>query len=88
MRRYVAAVFPPIEPYASGMLHVRDGHRIYWECCGNPDGKPAVYLHGGPGSGSTAGARGFFDPSAYRFLLFDQPGSGRSRRSQASRAPI
>jgi proline iminopeptidase len=69
----------PIEPYASGMLDVGDGHSMYWECCGNPVGKPAVYLHGGPGSGSTAGARGFFDPSAYRVVLFDQRGSGRSR---------
>jgi proline iminopeptidase len=69
----------PIEPYASGMLDVGDGHSMYWECCGNPVGKPAVYLHGGPGSGAPAGARGFFDPSAYRVVLFDQRGSGRSR---------
>jgi proline iminopeptidase len=72
-------MFAPIEPYASGMLDVGDGHSMYWECCGNLNGKPAVYLHGGPGSGSTAGARGFFDPSAYRVVLFDQRGSGRSR---------
>ena len=73
------SMFPPIEPYASGMLDVGDGHSIYWECCGNPEGKPAVYLHGGPGSGSSAGQRSFFDASAYRFVLFDQRGSGRSR---------
>jgi proline iminopeptidase len=72
-------MFPPIEPYASGMLDVGDGHSVYWECCGNPDGRPAVYLHGGPGSGSTAEARGFFDPAAFRVVLFDQRGSGRSR---------
>ena len=72
-------MFPPTEPYASGTLEVGDGHTIYWECCGSADGKPAVYLHGGPGSGSTTGARSFFDPSAYRVVLFDQRGSGRSR---------
>ncbi len=72
-------MFPLIEPYTSGVLDVGEGHSIYWECCGNPDGKSAVYLHGGPGSGSTAGARAFFDPSAYSVVLFDQRGSGRSR---------
>lgn len=71
--------FPPIEPYDSGMLDVGDGHRIYWECCGNPEGKPALYLHGGPGSGSSPGARRYFDPDAYRIVLFDQRGAGRSR---------
>ena len=70
--------FPPIEPYASGMLGVGDGHQIYWECCGNPNGKPALYLHGGPGSGCTSGQRRFFDPSRYRVVLFDQRGAGRS----------
>ncbi len=70
---------PPIEPYESGMLDVGDGHRIYWECCGNPAGKPALFLHGGPGSGATPGQRRFFDPEAYRAVLFDQRGSGRSR---------
>jgi proline iminopeptidase len=49
--------FPAVEPYDSGMLDVGDGHRVYWETCGNPDGQPAIYLHGGPGSGSTPGAR-------------------------------
>ena len=71
--------FPPIEPYESGMLDVGDGHQIYWECCGNPNGKPALYLHGGPGSGCSIGQRRFFDPSTYRAVLFDQRGSGRSR---------
>ncbi len=71
--------FPAIEPYASGMLDVGDGHRIYWECCGNPDGQPALYLHGGPGSGCTPSQRRFFDPATYRVVLFDQRGSGRSR---------
>ena len=71
--------FPAIEPYDTGTLDTGDGHQVYWECCGNPDGQPAVYLHGGPGSGSTAGQRRFFDPEMYRVVLFDQRGSGRSR---------
>jgi proline iminopeptidase len=71
--------FPAIDPDDSGMLDVGDGHQVYWECCGNPDGKPALYLHGGPGSGCTPGQRRFFDPDAYRVVLFDQRGSGRSR---------
>ncbi len=70
--------FPAIDPYDSGMLDVGDGHQVYWECCGNPDGKPALYLHGGPGSGCRPGQRRFFDPDAYRVVLFDQRGSGRS----------
>jgi len=70
---------PAIEPYDSGMLDVGDGHQVYWECCGNPAGKPALYLHGGPGSGFSPGQRRFFDPDAYRVVLFDQRGSGRSR---------
>jgi proline iminopeptidase len=60
------------------MLSVGDGHDIYWETCGNPDGKPAVVLHGGPGSGCTPGLRGLFDPDQYRIVLYDQRGSGRS----------
>lgn len=71
--------FPAIEPYDRGMLDVGDGHRVYWECCGNPDGTPALYLHGGPGSGCSPGQRRFFDPATYRVVLFDQRGSGRSR---------
>src|SRR5438067_2786477 len=75
----MAGQFPALEPYDSGMLDVGDGQRVYWECCGNPAGKPALYLHGGPGSGCTPGQRRFFDPDAYRVVLFDQRGSGRSR---------
>ena len=71
--------FPEIEPYDTGMLDTGDGNRVYWECCGNPDGKPALYLHGGPGSGFSAGQRRFFDPDAYKIVLFDQRGAGRSR---------
>jgi proline iminopeptidase len=74
----VAICYPEIEPYESGMLDVGDGQRIYWEICGDPNGKPAVVLHGGPGSGCTPGLRRYFDPAAYRIVLFDQRGAGRS----------
>ncbi|WP_117211895.1 prolyl aminopeptidase [Allorhizocola rhizosphaerae] len=70
--------YPGIEPYEHGMLDVGDGHRVYWEVCGNPRGKPAVVLHGGPGSGASPYWRRFFDPDAYRVVLFDQRGCGRS----------
>ena len=73
------ALYPEIEPYNQGMLDVGDGNLIYWETCGNPDGKPAVVIHGGPGSGCTAGMRRFFDPEAYRIVLFDQRNCGRSK---------
>jgi proline iminopeptidase len=72
-------VYPEIEPYRHGMLDVGDGNLVYWEECGNPNGKPAVVLHGGPGSGCTPGARRMFDPGAYRVVLLDQRGCGRSR---------
>ena len=70
--------YPPVEPHDSGLLDVGDGNQIYWEVCGNPDGKPAVFLHGGPGGGVLPDNRRFFDPSAYRIVLFDQRGCGRS----------
>lgn len=73
-----AEPFPPIEPYAHGLLDVGDGNRIYWEACGNPDGKPALVVHGGPGSGCGTGSRRYFDPDRYRVILFDQRGCGRS----------
>jgi proline iminopeptidase len=66
------------EPYDRGMLDVGGGQRIYWEASGNPDGKPALALHGGPGSGISPGRRRAFDPRAYRFVQFDQRGCGRS----------
>ena len=72
-------LYPPIEPSRSGHLAVGAGHEIYWEECGNPNGKPVVFLHGGPGAGSDARARRFFDPARYRIFLFDQRGCGRSR---------
>ena len=71
-------MFPPIEPHDSGLLDVGDGQRIYWEECGNPEGKPAVVLHGGPGGGLTPEVRQFFDPDRYRVVLLDQRGCGRS----------
>lgn len=72
------ALYPPIEPFETGMLLVGDGHRIYWEVSGNPDGKPVVFLHGGPGAGTSDWHRRFFDPEKYRIVLFDQRGAGRS----------
>ena len=72
-------LYPPIEPYDQGLLDVGDGNLVYWETCGNPDGKPAVMVHGGPGQGCAPGMRRLFDPSAYRAVLFDQRGCGRSR---------
>ncbi len=74
----LARLYPPIEPFRTGMLDVGDGHRVYWELCGNPDGKPAVFLHGGPGAGCSADHRRLFDPSRYCVLLFDQRGCCRS----------
>jgi len=70
---------PPIEPYETGMLEVGDGNLVYWEACGNPDGVPALIVHGGPGSGCTTGQRRSFDPQRYRIILFDQRNCGRSR---------
>ncbi len=72
------ALYPSIGPHDSGLLDSGEGQRIYWETCGAPNGKPALMLHGGPGSGCTPGMRRFFDPAAYRAVLFDQRGSGRS----------
>ncbi|WP_020667937.1 prolyl aminopeptidase [Amycolatopsis nigrescens] len=71
-------LYPPIDPHENGMLDVGDGHSVCWEVCGNPAGKPAVVLHGGPGSGAAPMARQHFDPDAYRIVLFDQRGAGRS----------
>ncbi len=74
----MTALYPENEPYEHGTLDVGDGNLVYWETCGNPRGKPAVVLHGGPGSGCTKWHRRLFDPAAYRIVLFDQRGCGRS----------
>jgi proline iminopeptidase len=72
------SLYPPIEPYDSGFLEA-DNHQVYYEQCGNPDGKPAVFLHGGPGGGGSKTVRQFFNPQAYRIIVFDQRGCGRSK---------
>ena len=74
----MTVLYPEIEPYDHGMLDVGDGNLVYWEVCGNLNGKPAVVLHGGPGSGCSTGMRRYFDPQAYRTVLFDQRSCGRS----------
>jgi proline iminopeptidase len=71
-------LYPPLEPNRTGRLAVSGGHELYWEESGNPSGKPAVFLHGGPGGGSEPKQRQFFDPARYRIVLFDQRGCGKS----------
>jgi len=71
-------LYPPLEPYASGMLQVSDLHTLYWETSGNPRGKPVVFLHGGPGGGTEPKYRRFFNPEKYRIVLVDQRGCGKS----------
>ena len=74
----VFSLYPPIEPFNSGYME-RDGHQIYYEQCGNPNGKPAVFLHGGPGGGGSIAVRRFFNPEKYNIVIFDQRGCGRSK---------
>src|SRR6478672_9214438 len=71
-------LYPEIQPYETGMLDVGDGHALYWELSGNPDGKPAVMLHGGPGGGSSPDHRRQWNPDKYKILVFDQRGCGKS----------
>ena len=78
-KRAVQYLYPPIDPYDQRMLDVGDGHRVYVEQCGNPEGIPVIVLHGGPGGGCSPAMRRYFDPSVYRIVLFDQRGCGRSR---------
>ncbi len=78
MSSYERTLYPEIEPYATGRLKVSELHEIYYEECGNPDGKPVVFLHGGPGGGISPVYRRYFDPAAYRIVLFDQRGCGQS----------
>ncbi|NQZ09343.1 MAG: prolyl aminopeptidase [Algicola sp.] len=70
--------YPEVEPYNHFLLTVGDGHQIYVEQCGNPEGQPVLFIHGGPGGGCSIGDRRFFDPEQYRIILFDQRGCGRS----------
>lgn len=78
-KRAVQYLYPPTDPYDQQMLDVGQGHRVYVEQCGNPDGVPVVVLHGGPGGGCSPAMRRYFDPEYYRIILFDQRGCGRSR---------
>lgn len=79
----MSILFPQTESYEHGFLDVGDDQRIYWETYGNPQGQPALYVHGGPGSGSSPSAARYFDPSQYRIILFDQRNCGRSLPSAA-----
>ena len=72
-------LYPPIEPYYKGCLDVGDGHKIYYEQCGNPKGVPILFIHGGPGAGCDESSRRFFNPKKWRIILFDQRGAGRSK---------
>ncbi|MYR05147.1 prolyl aminopeptidase [Gordonia sp. SID5947] len=80
--------YPSIEPYDQGHLDVGDGQQIYWETSGNPEGKPVVFVHGGPGGGTAPDQRRFFDPARYRIVLFDQRGCGKSRPHIADGADL
>src|SRR5688572_11543189 len=71
-------LYPPIEPYRTGQLAVDPPHILHYEECGNPDGQPVVFVHGGPGGGLDPRYRCFFDPAHYRIVLFDQRGCGKS----------
>ncbi|NLE79975.1 MAG: prolyl aminopeptidase [Rhodococcus sp.] len=81
-------LYPPLEPYESGHLDVGDGQQMYWEQSGNPAGRPVVFLHGGPGGGTDPAQRRFFDPQAYRIVLLDQRGCGRSTPHVADGADL
>ena len=78
-KRAVEYLYPPIDPFDQRVIDMGDGHRIYMEQCGQPDGIPVLVLHGGPGGGCSPAMRRYFDPSVFRVVLFDQRGCGRSR---------
>ncbi|GAB88117.1 prolyl aminopeptidase [Gordonia rhizosphera] len=80
--------YPEIEPYDQGLLDVGDGQLVYWETSGTPTGKPVLFVHGGPGGGTSPDQRRFFDPDRYRIVLFDQRGCGRSRPHIADGADL
>jgi proline iminopeptidase len=79
-------LFPEITPYETGVLPLDGGHVMYWEQSGNPQGAPVLFLHGGPGAGTTVTHRRFFDPQHYRIILFDQRGAGKSTPSASVEA--
>ncbi|MFT4199441.1 prolyl aminopeptidase [Gordonia sp. (in: high G+C Gram-positive bacteria)] len=81
-------LYPDIEPHDHGFLDVGDGQEVYWEVSGNPEGKPVVFVHGGPGGGTSGMQRRFFDPAGYRIALFDQRGCGKSRPHIADGADL
>ncbi|MBC7137524.1 MAG: prolyl aminopeptidase [Defluviimonas sp.] len=81
-----AHLYPPADPFDQRMLEVGEGHRLYMEQCGHPQGLPVLVLHGGPGGGCSPAMRRYFDPSVYRTVLFDQRGCGRSRPHAAVEA--
>jgi proline iminopeptidase len=78
-KRAVEYLYPPVDPFDQRVMDVGDGHRIYVEQCGRPDGVPVIVFHGGPGGGCSPAMRRYFDPAVYRVILFDQRGCGRSR---------
>jgi proline iminopeptidase len=84
----MARMYPPVEPYQHGLLDVGDGNEVYWETVGNPEGKPALVVHGGPGAGCSTSSRRLFDPARYRTVLFDQRGCGRSRPHASDPATV
>ena len=77
-KRAVEYLYPPIDPFDQRVLDMGDGHQVYVEQCGNPNGIPVLVLHGGPGGGCSPAMRRYFDPLVYRVVLFDQRGCGRS----------
>lgn len=79
-------LYPPLQPRSTGRLEVGDGNRLYWEECGDPHGKPVIFLHGGPGAGCTPEHRRLFDPARYRIVLVDQRNCGRSLPSASDHA--
>jgi len=78
-KRAVEFLYPPIDPFDQRLIDMGDGHRVYMEQCGRPDGIPVIVFHGGPGGGCSPAMRRYFDPTVYRIILFDQRGCGRSR---------
>jgi len=85
-KRAVEYLYPPVEPFDQRVIDMGDGHRVYVEQCGSPDGVPVLVVHGGPGGGCSPAMRRYFDPEVYRVVLFDQRGCGRSRPTASVQA--